>query len=248
MKQFEGKVAVVTGASRGIGEAIALKLAAEGAEIALCGRSVDRLQATAEKVRALGVKVACYAVEVSDGESVAANFKVIEKDFGKIDVLVNNAGITKDGLMMRMSEQDWDDVMDVNLKGAFLCTKAAMRGMMKRRSGSIVNIASIVGQIGNAGQANYTASKGGLIAFTKTTARELASRGIRANAVAPGFIRTAMTDELPDAVQGKMKEQIPLNRFGEPEDIANLVSFLASDASGYITGQVISACGGMVMS
>ncbi|MFC1467149.1 3-oxoacyl-[acyl-carrier-protein] reductase [Verrucomicrobiota bacterium] len=248
MGQHEGQVAVVTGASRGIGEAIALKLAAEGADVALCGRSVERLQGTAEKVRALGVRAECYAIEVSNGESVTEGFKAIEKDLGKIDVLVNNAGITKDGLLMRMSEQDWDDVMDINLKGAFLCTKAAMRGMMKRRSGAIVNIASVVGLMGNAGQANYTASKGGVIAFTKTVARELASRGIRANAVAPGFIRTAMTDELSEDVQNKMKAQIPLARFGEPEDIANLVSFLASDASGYITGQVISACGGMVMS
>lgn len=248
MGQLEGQVAVVTGASRGIGEAIAVKLAAEGADVALCGRSVDRLQGTAEKVRALGVKAECYAIEVSNGDSVAEGFKAIEKDLGKIDILVNNAGITKDGLLMRMSEQDWDDVMDINLKGAFLCTKAAMRGMMKRRSGAIVNIASVVGLMGNAGQANYTASKGGVIAFTKTVARELASRGIRANAVAPGFIRTAMTDELSEEVQNKMKDQIPLGRFGEPEDIANLVSFLASDAAGYITGQVISACGGMVMS
>jgi 3-oxoacyl-[acyl-carrier protein] reductase len=186
-------------------------------------------------------------VNVAEGESVTAGVKAIEKDFGKIDVLVNNAGITKDGLMMRMSEDDWDAVLNVNLKGVFLCTKAAMRGMMKQRSGTIVNIASVIGLMGNAGQANYAASKGGVIAFSKTVAKELSSRNVRCNAVAPGFIRTAMTDALDEEVQSKMKELIPLARFGEPEDVANVVLFLASDASAYVTGQVLSTCGGMVM-
>ena len=194
-----------------------------------------------------GRRAECYGVNVADGSSVNEGVKAIEKDFGKIDVLVNNAGITKDGLLMRMSEDDWDAVLNVNLKGVFLCTKAAMRGMMKQRSGTIVNIASVIGLMGNAGQANYAASKGGVISFSKTVAKELASRNVRCNAVAPGFIRTAMTDKLDVEVQNKMKELIPLARFGEPEDVANVVLFLASDASAYVTGQVLSTCGGMVM-
>jgi 3-oxoacyl-[acyl-carrier protein] reductase len=247
MFDLNDKVALVTGAARGLGQAIAVKLAEAGADIALCDLNAEWLEETAEKVKALGRRAECYAVNVADGESVTAGVKAIEKDFGKIDVLVNNAGITKDGLMMRMSEDDWDAVLNVNLKGAFLCTKAAMRGMMKQRSGTIVNIASVIGLMGNAGQANYAASKGGVIAFSKTVAKELASRNIRCNAVAPGFIRTAMTDALDEEVQNKMKELIPLSRFGEPEDVANVVLFLASDASAYVTGQVISTCGGMVM-
>ncbi|MBT8046619.1 MAG: beta-ketoacyl-ACP reductase, partial [Pontiella sp.] len=198
-------------------------------------------------VKALGRRAECYGVNVAEGESVTAGVKAIEKDFGKIDVLVNNAGITKDGLLMRMSEADWDAVLNVNLKGVFLCTKAAMRGMMKQRSGTIVNIASVIGLMGNAGQANYAASKGGVISFSKTVAKELASRGVRCNAIAPGFIRSAMTDKLDEDIQNKMKELIPLGRFGDPEDVANVVLFLASDASAYVTGQVLSTCGGMVM-
>lgn len=247
MFNLNDKVAVVTGAARGLGQAIAVKLAAAGADVALCDLKVEWLEETASKVRALGRRAEMYAVNVADGESVAAGIKAIEKDFEKIDVLVNNAGITKDGLLMRMSEEDWDAVLDVNLKGVFLCTKAATRGMMKRRSGTIVNIASVIGLMGNAGQANYAASKGGVISFSKTVAKELASRNVRCNAVAPGFIRTAMTDKLDEEVQAKMKELIPLGRFGEPEDIANVVLFLASDASAYVTGQVLSTCGGMVM-
>ena len=247
MGQFDGKIALVTGAARGIGQAIALKLAADGADLALCDLNAEWLEETAGKVKDLGRRVECYSVDVSNGDAVNATVKAIEKDFGQIDVLVNNAGITKDGLMMRMSEEDWDAVLNVNLKGVFLFTKAAMRGMMKKRTGSIVNIASIIGMIGNAGQANYAASKGGVIAFSKTVARELASRNVRCNAVAPGFIRTAMTDALPGDVQEKMLANIPLNKFGTPEDVANVVAFLAGDASGYVTGQVISTCGGMVM-
>ncbi len=248
MGQFSGKVALVTGAARGIGQAIALKLAADGADLALCDLKAEWLAETAGKVKELGRRVECYSVDVSNAAGVDAAVKQIEADFGKaVDVLVNNAGITKDGLLMRMSEEDWDAVLNVNLKGVFLFTKAAMRGMMKQRSGSIVNIASIIGLIGNPGQANYAASKGAVIAFTKTVAKELCSRNIRCNAVAPGFIRTPMTDKLSEEVQQKMLANIPLGRFGAPEDVANVVAFLAGDASGYVTGQVISTCGGMVM-
>jgi 3-oxoacyl-[acyl-carrier protein] reductase len=247
MFELNDKVAMVTGAARGLGQAIAVKLAEAGADIALCDLNAEWLEETAGKVKALGRRVECYGVNVAEGESVTAGVKAIEKDFGKIDVLVNNAGITKDGLLMRMSEDDWDAVLNVNLKGVFLCTKAAMRGMMKQRSGTIVNIASVIGLMGNAGQANYAASKGGVISFSKTVAKELASRNVRCNAVAPGFIRTAMTDALDADIQAKMKELIPLARFGEPEDVANVVLFLASDASAYVTGQVLSTCGGMVM-
>ena len=247
MGQLDGQIALVTGAARGIGQAIALKLAADGADLALCDLQAEWLEETTAKAKELGRRVECYSVDVSNGDAVNETVKAVEKDFGQIDVLVNNAGITKDGLLMRMSEDDWDAVLNVNLKGVFLFTKAAMRGMMKKRTGSIVNIASIIGLIGNAGQANYAASKGGVIAFTKTVARELSSRNIRCNAIAPGFIRTAMTDALPEEVQEKMLANIPLNKFGTPEDVANVVAFLAGDASGYVTGQVISTCGGMVM-
>ncbi|MBC8207066.1 MAG: 3-oxoacyl-[acyl-carrier-protein] reductase [Kiritimatiellales bacterium] len=247
MGQFDGKIALVTGAARGIGQAIALKLAADGADLALCDLNAEWLEETAGKVKELGRRVECYSVNVSDGAAVNETVKAVEKDFEQIDILVNNAGITKDGLLMRMSEDDWDAVLNVNLKGVFLFTKAAMRGMMKKRTGSIVNIASIIGLIGNAGQANYAASKGGVIAFSKSVAREIASRNVRCNAVAPGFIRTAMTEALPEEVQAKMLNNIPLNKFGTPEDVANVVAFLAGDASGYVTGQVISTCGGMVM-
>ena len=247
MFDLSSKCAVVTGAARGLGQAIAVKLAEAGADVALCDLQSDWLDETAGKVRDMGRRAEVYSVNVADADSVTAGVKAIEADFGKIDVLVNNAGITKDGLLMRMSEADWDAVLDVNLKGVFLCTKAVMRGMMKQRSGAIVNIASVIGLMGNAGQANYAASKGGVISFSKTVAKELASRNVRCNAVAPGFIRTAMTNALEEDVQAKMKELIPLSRFGEPEDVANVVLFLASDTSGYVTGQVLTTCGGMVM-
>jgi len=247
MFKLNDKVALVTGSARGLGQAIAVKLAEAGADIALCDLNAEWLEETAAKVKALGRRAECYSVNVAEGDSVKAGIKAVEKDFGKIDVLVNNAGITKDGLLIRMSEDDWDAVLNVNLKGTFLCTKAVMRGMMKQRAGAIVNIASVIGLMGNAGQANYAASKGGVISFSKSVAKELASRNVRCNAVAPGFIRTAMTDALDEDVQNKMKELIPLSRFGEPEDIANVVLFLASDASAYVTGQVLSTCGGMVM-
>ncbi len=246
MAQLEGKVAIVTGAARGIGQAIALKLAAEGANLALCDLEKDWLSETAGKAAELGRRVECYAVDVSKGEAVQSAVGEVEKAFGQIDILVNNAGITKDGFLARMSEADWDAVLSINLKGAFLFTKAVSRMMMKQRRGAIVNVASIIGLIGNAGQCNYAASKAGMIALTKSVAKELASRGIRANAVAPGFIQTKMTDKLPEDIRKRMLEAIPLGRFGMPEDVANVVLFLAGDASSYVTGQVLTVCGGMV--
>ena len=247
MFDLKNKIAVVTGSARGLGQAIAIKLASAGASIALCDLELDWLTESEELIKKIGVDVKSYSVNVADSNSVIDGIKKIESDFGKIDILVNNAGITKDGLLIRMSEDDWDQVLDVNLKGVFLCTKAVMRGMSKRREGSIVNIASVIGLMGNAGQANYAASKGGVISFSKTVAKELASRNVRCNAIAPGFIRTAMTDALDLEIQEKMKELIPLGRFGEPEDVANVVLFLASNSSSYVTGQVLSTCGGMVM-
>ena len=247
MFDLENKIAVVTGSARGLGQAIAIKLASAGASIALCDLELDWLTESEELIKKIGVDVKSYSVNVADSNSVIDGIKKIESDFGKIDILVNNAGITKDGLLIRMSEDDWDQVLDVNLKGVFLCTKAVMRGMSKRREGSIVNIASVIGLMGNTGQANYAASKGGVISFSKTVAKELASRNVRCNAIAPGFIRTAMTDALDLEIQEKMKELIPLGRFGEPEDVANVVLFLASNSSSYVTGQVLSTCGGMVM-
>ncbi len=247
MTRLAQKVAVVTGAARGIGQCIALKLAREGADLALCDLQVDWLAETAQKARDLGRRVECYAVNVAEAESVDAGMKAVVKDFGALDVLVNNAGITKDGLLMRMSEADWDAVLSVNLRGSFLCTKAVIRQMMKQRSGSIVNIASVIGLMGNAGQANYAASKAGLIALTKSTAKEVAARGVRANAVAPGYIDTKMTETLPDEVKQQMIGLIPLGRMGDPEEVAKAVAFLASDEASYITGQTIPVCGGMVM-
>jgi len=243
-----GKVAMVTGAARGIGQAIALKLAGAGADMALCDLQEDWLAETAGAVKALGRKTATAAINVADSASVAAGVDKLAGSFdGRIDILVNNAGITKDTLLLRMTDEAWDAVMSVNLKGTFVTTRAVSKIMVKQRSGSIVNIASIIGLIGNAGQCNYSASKGGVIAFTKSVARELASRNIRANAVAPGFIQTRMTDELPEDVKHKMLELIPLKRFGRPEDVADVALFLASDASSYMTGQVLAVCGGMTM-
>jgi len=246
MGQLDNRVALVTGAARGIGQAIAVRLAAEGADLALCDVQADWLEETAANVAALGRRAERYAVDVGQSAQVQAAVDGAVAAFGRLDVLVNNAGITKDGYLARMSEADWDAVLTVNLKGAFLFTKAAARPMMRQRSGAIVNIASIIGLIGNAGQCNYAASKAGLIALTKSTAKELAARNIRANAVAPGFIRTKMTEKLPEDLQKKMLDAIPLGRFGEPEDVANVVLFLASDASAYVTGQVVTVCGGMV--
>ena len=244
---FEGKIAVVTGAARGIGQAIAYNLAARGADIVLCDIKAEWLSESAEGVKNLGRKAYCFELDVTNATAVQNAFNDIAAETGRIDILVNNAGITKDGLLMRMSEEDWDAVLTVNLKGTFSCTKAVSRIMMKQRSGAIINIASVVGLMGNAGQANYAASKGGVIAFTKSVAKELSSRNIRANAVAPGFISSKMTDALSDEVRQKMLEAIPLSSFGTPQDVANAVAFLASDQSSYITGQVISVNGGMVM-
>ncbi|NCD21643.1 MAG: 3-oxoacyl-[acyl-carrier-protein] reductase [Spartobacteria bacterium] len=245
-KPLENKIALVTGAARGIGQAIALQLAADGADLALCDVKAEWLDDTAAKVKALGRRTETYAMDVANGAAVGEAVARILADFGRIDVLVNNAGITRDTLLMRMSEEDWDAVLDVNLKGAFLVTKAVVKPMMKQRSGAIVNIASVVGIMGNPGQANYTASKAGLIALTKTTAKELGSRNVRVNAVAPGFIRTAMTDKLAEPVKEAMLKMVPLGRLGEPEDVAKAVAFLASDAAAYVNGQTLAVCGGMV--
>jgi 3-oxoacyl-[acyl-carrier protein] reductase len=244
---FEGKVALVTGAARGIGQAIAKKLAVEGCDVALCDLKAEWLAETVGLVEAAGRKVKCFEVDVSQAAAVDAAVSGVVEAFGKVDILVNNAGITKDTLMIRMSEQDWDAVLSVNLKGTFLFTKAVARPMMKQRSGAIVNVASIIGLIGNAGQCNYAASKAGVIALTKSAAKELAARNVRVNAVAPGFIQTRMTDVLPEEVRKKMLDLIPMSRFGQPEDVANVVLFLASDAASYMTGQVLPVCGGMVM-
>ena len=244
---FDGKVAVVTGAARGIGRAIAEKLAREGADVAVCDLQVEWLAETVAAVQGLGRKALPLAVDVGDGETVNACITEVVKVFGKVDIMVNNAGITKDTLLVRMSDDDWDAVLRVNLKGTFLFSRAVAKVMMKQRSGAIVNIASVIGLIGNAGQCNYAASKAGVIALTKSTAKELASRGVRVNAIAPGFISSKMTDALSQEVRDKMLANIPLARFGEPEDIAKAVAFLASDEAGYVTGQELSVNGGMVM-
>ena len=245
---LKGKVAVVTGASRGIGKAVALKLASLGADIAInyAGNEQAALE-TKSEVEALGVKVICEKVDVSDFDQVKEFMDSVTNEFGSIDILVNNAGITKDTLLMKMKEDDWDRVIDVNLKGVFNCTKSVTRQMMKQRSGRIINMTSIVGITGNAGQGNYCAAKAGVIGLTKATARELASRNINVNAIAPGFIATDMTDVLKDDIKDAMLSKIPLGKFGQAEDVANAVAFLASDMSAYITGQVINVDGGFVM-
>ena len=245
---LSGKCALVTGAGRGIGKAIALKLAEYGADICVNNYGFEEeTEKTAELIRELGRKAICVQADVSDYEQVSQMMDTAVKELGKIDILVNNAGVTRDNLMLRMTEADWDFVMNINLKGSYNCTKAIMRHMMKQRSGSIVNIASVVGVTGNAGQANYSASKAGLIGLTKTTAKELSSRGIRCNAVAPGFIVSDMTDKLPDDVKAKYYDSIPLGKFGTVENVADAVAFLASDRAGYITGQVLNIDGGLVM-
>ena len=245
---LKGKTAVITGSGRGIGKSIALKLASHGANIVIIviPSSVYAAE-TCEEVKMLGVEFIVVKGDVRNTEDVQKLVSETMDKFGHIDIFVNNAGITRDGLMIRMSEDDWDLVMDINLKGAFNCIKAVARPMMKQRSGAIINMASIVGVMGNPGQANYVASKAGLIGLTKTTAKEFASRGIRCNAVAPGFIRSAMTDVLSDDVKKKYLDSIPLGEFGETENIADVVAFLASDMSKYVTGQVINVDGGLVM-
>ena len=244
---FEGKTAIITGAARGIGQAIAVDLATKGANIVICDLQEEWLEETAEAVKKTGKKVICKELDVTNHDAAQSVFQEIASEASSIDILINNAGITRDGLLMRMSEADWDAVLAVNLKGAFNCTKAATRTMMKQRSGAIVNIASVIGITGNAGQANYSASKAGVIALTKSVARELASRNIRVNAVAPGFITSKMTDALSEEVRGNLLGTIPLKRFGKPENVARVVSFLASDQAEYITGEVVNISGGMAM-
>ena len=246
MKLLEGKVAVVTGAARGIGKAIAMKFAQEGASVAFTDLKADEnFQNTEKELQALGVKAKGYTSNAADFEDTAKVVSEIVKDFGRIDVLVNNAGITRDGLMMRMSEQQWDMVINVNLKSAFNFIHAVTPIMMKQKNGSIINMASVVDVSGNAGQANYSASKAGLIGLAKSIAKELGSRGIRANAIAPGFIITDMTAQLSQEVRDEWAQKIPLRRGGTPEDVANAALFLASDLSGYVSGQTIHVCGGM---
>jgi 3-oxoacyl-[acyl-carrier protein] reductase len=247
MSQLSNQVAVVTGAGRGIGRAIALKFAAEGADIVCVSRSAENAEKAANEVRVTGRKAWAYSVDVANP---AADTEAGEKnlaDAGKVDILVNNAGVTRDGLIMRMSDADWDEVLNTNLKGAFSFTKAFTRAFLKQRSGRIINISSVIGLMGNAGQCNYAASKAGLIGFTKAAAREFASRGITVNALAPGFIETDMTKVLNEEMRTELLKRIPLNFFGAPDDIANACLFLASPAARYITGQVLTVDGGMVM-
>jgi len=245
---LEKKVALVTGASGGIGRAVALELAKEGADIVInyIG-SVQDAEAVKAEVEKMGREALILQANVAKSDEVEEMMKKALDHFGKIDILVNNAGITRDSLLMRIKEEDWDAVLEINLKGVFLCTKAVSRSMMKQRSGRIINISSVSGQMGNAGQANYVAAKAGVIGFTKTVARELAARNITCNAVAPGFIATKMTEVLSDEVKENILHQVPLNRLGTPEEIAHAVAFLASDKAEYITGQVINVNGGMVM-
>ncbi len=247
MPSLENQIAVVTGAGRGIGRSIALKFAAEGADVVCVSRSVENSEKTAAEVRALGRTAWAVAVDVADGASVSAAAEKILADAGRVDILVNNAGITRDGLLMRMSEADWDAVLDTNLKGAFHFTKAFSRVFLKQRSGRIINIASVIGLMGNAGQANYAASKAGLIGFTKSIAREFGSRGITVNAIAPGFIETDMTAGLGDEVKSGLLKQIPLGVLGQSEDIAAAALYLAGASGRYVTGQVLTVDGGMVM-
>jgi 3-oxoacyl-[acyl-carrier protein] reductase len=246
--RFENQVAIVTGAGRGIGHAIALRLAEEGARVASVSRREETSKSTADEINVHRADAAkAYAVDVADHAAVQQTAAQILQDFGRVDILINNAGVTRDGLSMRMSMEDWDTVMDTNLKGAFSFTQAVMRAMVKQRSGRIINISSIAGLTGNAGQANYAASKAGLIGLTKTLARELASRGITVNAIAPGFIETDMTGVLPDQVKEAILGKIPLGKFGESADIAAAVAFLAAPEAKFITGQVLTVDGGMVM-
>lgn len=248
MSKLAGKTAIITGASRGIGAEIARKFSEAGAKVVVnYSGSQEKAEAVVAEIQEKGGEAIAVKANVSDAEAVKAMVDETMKAFGSVDILVNNAGITRDNLMMRMKDDEWDDVINTNLKGVFICTKAVTRQMMKQRSGRIVNIASIVGVMGNAGQANYVAAKAGVIGLTKTTARELASRNITANAVAPGFITTDMTDALGEDIRKTMLAQIPLGRFGRPEEIAEAALFLASDESSYMTGQTLHLDGGMVM-
>jgi 3-oxoacyl-[acyl-carrier protein] reductase len=244
---LNGKTALVTGAAQGIGRDIALALATDGADVAICDVNLEAAEKTAGDIEALGRKSLALKANVAAAADVTAMIDGVVEKFGRLDILVNNAGITRDGLVLRMKDEDWDLVLSINLKGSFLCTKAALKYMSKQRAGTVINIASIVGAMGNAGQANYVASKAGLIGLTKTIAREYANRGITANAVAPGFIDTAMTQALSENVRQELARQIPMGKLGTPEDVANAVRFLASPWASYITGQVIHVNGGMYM-
>lgn len=247
MFELTGKVAIVTGASKGIGRGIALRFAQAGANVICVSRTEADVIAVSEAINSSGGKSGYFAADIARGEQVAALVASVLDQNERIDILVNNAGVTRDGLLMRMSETDWDAVLDINLKGAFHTTKAVIRPMMKQRSGRIVNITSIVGLTGNGGQTNYSASKAGLIGFTKSTAKEFASRGITVNCVAPGYIETDMTEAISEAAKEKLLSQIPLGRIGQADDIAGMVQFLASDEAGYITGQTFTVDGGITM-
>ncbi|RZO55263.1 MAG: 3-oxoacyl-[acyl-carrier-protein] reductase [Limisphaerales bacterium] len=247
MNFLNDKVAVVTGAGRGIGRAVAIAYAKMGANVVCVSRTQENSTKVATEIEALGQKSWAFAVDVSDTSAVESSAKNILEATGKVDILVNNAGVTRDNLLMRMSEEEWDTVLNTNLKGAFNFTKAFTRPFMKQRSGRIINIASVIGLIGNAGQSNYAASKAALIGFTKSVAKELAPRGVTANAIAPGFIETDMTAVLDEKVRGSIIDRIPMNRFGSPEDIANTAIFLALESTNYMTGQVLTIDGGMVM-
>lgn len=247
MNFLNDKVAVVTGAGRGIGRAVAIAYAKMGANVVCVSRTQENSAKVATEIEALGQKSWAFAVDVSDTSSVESSAKNILEATGRVDILVNNAGVTRDNLLMRMSEEEWDTVINTNLKGAFNFTKAFTRPFMKQRSGRIINIASVIGLIGNAGQSNYAASKSALIGFTKSVAKELAPRGVTANAIAPGFIETDMTAVLDEKVRGDIIDRIPMNRFGSPEDIANTAIFLALESTDYMTGQVLTIDGGMVM-
>jgi 3-oxoacyl-[acyl-carrier protein] reductase len=245
--ELTGKVALVTGAAQGIGRAIALLLAQKGADIVVSDINLEKAQETAKEIETIGRRAMAIKVDVANSDNVERMIQAILERFSQIDILVNNAGIARDKLVLRMTEEDWDAVLNINLKGTFHCTKAVVKHMSKQRSGKIVNIASVVGEMGNAGQANYSASKAGVIGFTKTIAREFARRGINANAIAPGYIQTPMTDVLPEKVKEDLRRMIPLERLGQPEDVAEAVFFLVSEASSYITGQVLNVNGGIYM-
>ena len=243
-----GRVAIVTGGGRGLGRAIASRLAAEGADLAISYRSNDSAaEETAERVREAGVRCELFKGDVASPGDVEALFKGVSDAFGRTDILINNAGITRDNLMMRMKEEEFDEVLRTNLKGTYLCTRAALRPMVRARWGRIVNVSSVVGLVGNAGQANYAASKAGIIGFTKSVAREVAQRGITVNAVAPGYVETELTGSLPEKVKDQIRAQVPAGRFGEPEEVAVVVAFLAGEAAGYVSGQTIAVDGGMTM-
>ena len=244
----EGRVAIVTGGGRGIGRTVALRLAEEGARVAISYRSNDEAaEEAAAKVREAGAECELVKGDVSSQADVDTLFKSVTETFGGVDILVNNAGITRDNLMMRMKEDEFDDVLRTNLKGTYLCTRAALRPMVRARWGRIVNVSSVVGLVGNAGQANYAASKAGIIGFTKSVAREVAQRGITVNAVAPGYVETELTGSLPEKVKDQIRAQVPVGRFGEPEEVAEVVAFLAGERAGYVTGQTIAVDGGMTM-